>query len=114
MADAAGNSLAVQYLMRSIMGNDFLKDQEQDEFEIALDQVIFRLPPPGIVGGTVRRILAYKSYDLSCDVLYLIKYRSVWMNYGFLVSFYCVSNYPMHVANYPGMGVICNKPIFLH
>ena len=56
MVDAAGNSLAVQYLMRSIKGNYFLKDQEWDEFEIALDQVIFRLPPPGIVGGTVRRV----------------------------------------------------------
>ena len=54
MVDAAGNSLAVQYLMRSIKGNYFLKDQEQVEFEIALDQVIFRLPPSGIVGGTVR------------------------------------------------------------
>ena len=51
--DAAGNSLAVQYLMRSIKGNYFLKDQERDEFEIALDRVIFRLPPPRIVGGTI-------------------------------------------------------------
>ena len=56
MVDAAGNSLAVQYLMRSIKGNYFLKNQERDEFEIALDQVIFRLPPSGIVGGTVRRV----------------------------------------------------------
>ena len=56
MVDAAGNSLAVQYLMRSIKGNYFLNDQEWDEFEIALDQVIFRQPPPGTVGGTVRRV----------------------------------------------------------
>ena len=56
MVDAAGNSLAVQYLMRSIKGNYFLKDQEWDEFEIALDQVIFHLPPPGIVGGTVHSV----------------------------------------------------------
>ena len=56
MIDAAGNSLVVQYLMRSIKWNYFLKDQERDEFELALDQVIFRLPPPGIVGGTVHRV----------------------------------------------------------
>ena len=55
-SDAAGNSLAVQYLMRSLKGNYFLKDHEWDDFEIAIDQVIFRLPPSGIVGGTVRRV----------------------------------------------------------
>ena len=34
----------------------FKRSGAWDEIEIALDQVIFRLPPTGIVGGTVRRV----------------------------------------------------------
>ena len=34
----------------------FKRSGAWDEFEIALDQVIFRLPPTGIVGGTVCRV----------------------------------------------------------